>query len=244
MHTTLNERQLRSLTTLENYLLTHTFLVGERLTLADLTMASYIKRAVSITIDAPLRAKLPNIIRHLETVVNQPKVKDIYGEIEYAEKALTFVPPAKEKKAKPAAAAPPAAEAKKPKAKPEPQDDDDDESLVPEEPKAKNPLDSLPKSTFNLEDWKRAYSNKETRGPGGALEWFYQKSVCLRAYFNASSDELLHDVASTKKASPFGALISNTTASSLKYSCPPIKSVVSLTGSKLPENTSSVPSVS
>ena len=44
-----------------------------------------------------------------------------------------------------------------------------------EEPKAKNPLDSLPKSTFNLEDWKRAYSNLDTRGPGGSLEWFYQQ---------------------------------------------------------------------
>jgi len=38
----------------------------------------------------------------------------------------------------------------------------------------KNPLDDLPKSTFNLEDWKRAYSNKETRGAGGAIEWFYE----------------------------------------------------------------------
>ena len=43
------------------------------------------------------------------------------------------------------------------------------------EPKAKKPLDSLPKSTFNLENWKRAYSNKDTRGADGAIEWFYQK---------------------------------------------------------------------
>ena len=56
-------------------------------------------------------------------------------------------------------------------------DDDDFDDKPVEEPKAKNPLDSLPKSTFNLEDWKRAYSNKETRGAGGAIEWFYEKSV-------------------------------------------------------------------
>ena len=54
-------------------------------------------------------------------------------------------------------------------------DDDDDEPALHEEPKAKNPLDALPKSTFNLEDWKRAYSNMETRGAGGAIEWFYSK---------------------------------------------------------------------
>ena len=55
------------------------------------------------------------------------------------------------------------------------EEDEEEDDLIKEEPKAKNPLDSLPKSTFNLEDWKRAYSNKETRGAGGSLEWFYQK---------------------------------------------------------------------
>ncbi|KAJ3506027.1 hypothetical protein NMY22_g17381 [Coprinellus aureogranulatus] len=61
----------------------------------------------------------------------------------------------------------------KPKAAPKPKDDDEEEPDVPAEPKAKNPLDDLPKSTLNLEDWKRAYSNKETRGADGAIEWFY-----------------------------------------------------------------------
>ena len=57
------------------------------------------------------------------------------------------------------------------------EEDEEDEPLVPEEPKAKNPLDSLPKSNLNLEDWKRAYSNLDTRGAGGSLEWFYEKYV-------------------------------------------------------------------
>ena len=56
------------------------------------------------------------------------------------------------------------------------EEDDEDIDLVPKEaPKEKNPLDLLPKSTFNLEDWKRAYSNKDTRGAGGSIEWFYEK---------------------------------------------------------------------
>ena len=116
----------------------------------------------------------------METIVNQPKLKLIYGETEYVEKAIQFTPPAKEKKeTKPAAAAPtPAPKAeKKPKAKEA--DDEEEEDLVPAEPKVKNPLDDLPKSTFNLEDWKRAYSNKETRGAGGALEWLYEKYVFI-----------------------------------------------------------------
>ncbi|KIJ64379.1 hypothetical protein HYDPIDRAFT_28820 [Hydnomerulius pinastri MD-312] len=171
-HTTFAERQLRSLLTLESHLSTRTFVVGERITLADITIASTLSRAVSLTVDAQTRTKLPNTIRHLETVVNQPSLKDVYGEIQYVEKAVQFIPPKKE--AKPAEPKPAAApKEKKEKPKKEDDDDEDDGNLVPEEPKAKNPLDSLPKSTFNLEDWKRAYSNKETRGADGALEWFY-----------------------------------------------------------------------
>ena len=175
LHTELTGRVVRALTTLNTHLASRTFLVTERITLADLALATTIQSAVNWTYDAALRASLPNVVRHMETVVNQPKLKDIYGETQYIEKAAQYVPPAKEKKEpKPAPAAAPKAE-KKPKAKAVEEDDDDDEPLVPEEPKAKNPLDFLPKSNFNLEDWKRTYSNKDTRGADGAIEWFYQK---------------------------------------------------------------------
>ncbi|KZP33184.1 eEF1-gamma domain-containing protein [Athelia psychrophila] len=170
IHTIMVERLTRSLTTVNEHLATRTFLVTERITVADLVLAAIIQNAVGSTVDAELRAKLPNVVRHLETIVNQPKLKELFGETTYIEKAKQFVAPKKEaKEAKPAA---PKAE-KKPKA-PAADDDDDDEPLVPAEPKKANPLDALPKSTFNLEDWKRAYSNKETRGAGGALEWFYE----------------------------------------------------------------------
>jgi elongation factor 1-gamma len=125
----------------------------------------------------PPPSKYPHLIRHFETIINQPKLKDIFGEPQYIEKVAQFVPPAKEKREK--APAPPKVE-KKPKPKveeKEKEDEEEEEPLVPAEPKVKNPLDDLPKSTFNLEDWKRAYSNKDTRGPDGSLEWFYQKSV-------------------------------------------------------------------
>lgn len=89
------------------------------------------------------------------------------------EKAITYVAPKKEEKPK-AAPAPAAPKEKKEKPKKE-AEDDDEEPDVPAEPKVKNPLDDLPKSNFNLEEWKREYSNKDTRGAGGSLEWFYQK---------------------------------------------------------------------
>ncbi|OJT11285.1 Elongation factor 1-gamma [Trametes pubescens] len=170
IHTALQERQNRSLKTIEAHLATRTFLVTERITLADITLASVIQRAVQVNLDASARPQFPNVIRHFETVVNHPQLKDIFGQTAYIDKALAFTPPPKEKKeAKPAAA--PAPKAPKP-AKEE--EDDEDDGIPRDEPKAKNPLDSLPKSSFNLEDWKRAYSNKETRGADGALEWFYK----------------------------------------------------------------------
>lgn len=172
IHTFFADRQLRGLITLETHLSTRTFLVGDRITLADITAASILQRVVSITADAAVRAKLINTVRFLETIVHQPKLEAIFGPTEYVEKALQYVPPKKEK-----APAPPAApKEKKEKEKPKKAADDDEEddgNLVPEEPKEKNPLELLPKSTFNLEDWKRAYSNKDTRGADGSLEWFY-----------------------------------------------------------------------
>jgi elongation factor 1-gamma len=176
MHNHYIERQNRTLDTLEGHLKNRTFFVGERITLADLWIAAIVQLAVQITLDATVRPKYPSLIRHLETIVNQPKLKDFYGETKYCEKAAQFVPPAKEKKEPKPVAAPSAPKAEKAEKKPKKEEEEDeDEPLVPAEPKVKNPLDDLPKSTFNLEDWKRAYSNKETRGPGGSIEWFYEK---------------------------------------------------------------------
>jgi elongation factor 1-gamma len=172
MHTSLANNSLEALKTLDAHLSTRTFFVGERITLADIVVATYIQRAATITIDAPLRAQLPNLIRHLETVINQPQFKDIFQPTQYIDRALQYVPPKKEKeKMKPPPVPPkPTKKATKPV-------EDEDEPSVPPQPKVHNPLDDLPKSSFNLEDWKRAYSNMDTRGPGGAIQWFYERYV-------------------------------------------------------------------
>ncbi|QRW14041.1 elongation factor 1-gamma [Ceratobasidium sp. AG-Ba] len=173
LDTSLREAILRHIGILNTYLTHNTFLLPtNRLSLADISFAAVLSGPLDYLLDAKARAEYPAVVRLFETVVNQPAIKDIFGEIKYAETALQYVAPKKEKAPAPpaAAAAPKAPKEKKPAA-----DDDEPEPDVPAEPKAKNPLDDLPKSEFNLEDWKRAYSNMDTRGPGGALEWFYQK---------------------------------------------------------------------
>ncbi|KAG8715617.1 hypothetical protein FRC08_010329 [Ceratobasidium sp. 394] len=172
--TLFRERIFASLEILNTHLTHNTFLLPtNRLSLADITFAADLKGPLEYLLDPKARAQYPAVVRLYETVVNQPPIKPIFGETKYAETPLQYVAPKKEK-----APAPPAAAAapKPPKEKkPVEKDDDDDEPLVPAEPKAKNPLDDLPKSDFNLEDWKRAYSNMDTRGDAGSLKWFYEK---------------------------------------------------------------------
>ncbi|KAG5650010.1 hypothetical protein H0H81_001088, partial [Sphagnurus paluster] len=98
IHTAFAERQLRALRTINEHLASRTFLVGERITLADIYVAQQVRRAATVTIDKALRAELNHLYRHAETIANQPSIKEIFGEIEYVEKALTYVAPAKEKK--------------------------------------------------------------------------------------------------------------------------------------------------
>ncbi|KAG6829102.1 hypothetical protein H0H87_012617 [Tephrocybe sp. NHM501043] len=69
--------------------------------------------------------------------------------------ALQYVPPPKEKEPNPAQKNPEAPE------------------NIPVAPKVRNPLNDLPKSTFNLEDWKCQYSNNNTWGASVLLKWFH-----------------------------------------------------------------------
>jgi elongation factor 1-gamma len=152
------------LAVLENHFLVNTFLVGERLTLADLLMASQISRGFQYTLDKAWRSDNPNVTRWYETIVNQPIWKAVVEKPIFVEEAVKYTPPKKEPKpaAAPKAAAPKAAA---------PADDEDDEPK-PEAPKAKHPLEALPKPTLILDDWKRKYSNEETREV--ALPWFWE----------------------------------------------------------------------
>jgi elongation factor 1-gamma len=80
----------------------------------------------------------------------------------YRDEAVKYTPPKKE--SKPAAAPKPAA--------PKPAPKDEEEEPVQEAPKAKHPLEALGKPTLVLDDWKRKYSNEDTRSV--ALPWFWE----------------------------------------------------------------------
>jgi len=151
---------------LEDHLLVNTYLVGERLTLADLFVATLLLRGLEHLFDKTWRDANPNVTRWYETVRNQP-IYEGAPKPDFIAQAAKYTPPKKEKEPKkeqPKAA--PKAKAPKPA-------EDDDEDEAPPAPKPKHPLDLLPRSTFVLDDWKRKYSNEDTPV---ALKWFWEST--------------------------------------------------------------------
>ncbi|KAI9934098.1 hypothetical protein ASPWEDRAFT_168376 [Aspergillus wentii DTO 134E9] len=145
---------LKNTAVLESHLTANTYLVGERITLADFFTASLLTRAFATVLDKTFRSENPSVTRWYNTIVNQPAFKAVVPNPVFAEECIKYTPPKKEEKPKKEAAAAPAPAAE------------------PEKPKPKHPLEALGKSNFNLEEWKRFYSNEKTREV--SMPWFWQ----------------------------------------------------------------------
>jgi len=163
---------LKAVGVLEEHLLVNTYLVGERLTLADLFTAGVLYRGFQNFFDKKWREEHPNVLRWYETIVNQPIYSSVVEKVQYIETAIPNQPPKKEQPAK-QKEQPKKKEEPKPKKKEVEEDDEEEEEDKPA-PKPKHPLEALGRSTFVLDDWKRKYSNEETREV--ALPWFWEKA--------------------------------------------------------------------
>ncbi len=130
---------------IEDHLTVNTYLVGERLTLADLFTAGILGRAFQFFFDKEYRSQNPAISRWYDTVCNQSIWTDVHGKPEYIEKALENKPPKKEEKPK-------QEQPKKQEKKKAVEEDEEEEEDKPA-PKPKHPLEALPKPTFVLDDW-------------------------------------------------------------------------------------------
>lgn len=78
------------LSTLDNHLKTRTFLVGERLSLADIVLASDLVLLYQNVLDAKFRGQFVNTLRWFTTCVNQPEFKKVLGEFKFCETEATF----------------------------------------------------------------------------------------------------------------------------------------------------------
>ena len=155
---------LAAIAIVEKHLADKTYLVGERLTLADLFATGIIARGFEYFFDKEWREKNPHVTRWYTTVYNQPAYSAVAPEFTLLDTPkLTNVPPKKP-------------EAPKKEAKKEAPKKEEARAAAAEEepapaPKPKHPLESLPKASMPLDEWKRQYSNQETPD---ALKWFWE----------------------------------------------------------------------
>jgi len=157
---------------LDSHLSTRTYLVGNRVSIADIVVATSLVRLFELVLDPAFRAGFENATRWFTTIVNQPYYLAVKGTTTLADKVAVPVKEEKPKKdAKPKAPKEEKPKVEKPKKEPKEQPEDEEEEEGEKEEKKKNPLDDLPKSSFVMDEWKRMYSNNDTRTV--ALPWFH-----------------------------------------------------------------------
>lgn len=171
-----------ALTCLNDHLLTRTFLVGERISLADIATACTLLNLYKHVLEPNFRKPFGNVNRWFTTVINQPNVKAVIGDFALCTKMAEFdakkfaefsgkgdnkkVKGEKKKEEKKKAEPKP----KQEKKKPEPKEEDDELGLALPA-KKKDPLDELPKGSFDMEEWKRFFSNNDEEE---AVKWFWE----------------------------------------------------------------------
>jgi len=163
----------RCLGSLDQYLSLRTYLVGEGVTLADISVFATVVDLYKNLMDSDSKKAFVNVNRWFDTILNQAKVQEAMKKYSYGFSYCTTpvkFDPAKLKEVTAASGGDPKPAAKKeekkkedkPKKEKEPEEEmDAAEAALAEEPKSKDPLDQLPKGTFNMDDFKRFYSNND-----------------------------------------------------------------------------------
>lgn len=150
------------LKTLNDYLLTKTYLVGDQITLADITVASALLYPMKLVCDKAYLKPFGNAVRWFTTCVNQPEFKKVLGDVVMCKKETMAAGQAapkeaaskkggKKKDKKPAADAPP-----------------------PAPKKVEHPykiMDKEAPSKFIMDAWKKTYSNCESYDTAMATFW-------------------------------------------------------------------------
>jgi elongation factor 1-gamma len=169
----------KCLAILNGHLMSRTYLVGDRITLADVVLSANLILLYKQVLEPSFRNEFNNVNRWFETVVNQPEYVKIAGETVLCEKAALpdhkkFAElhggqardnnrrdsANKQKKSQPK-------KEEKKEAK-KPADDGDDE---PAEPKEVDPLATAPKGTFDFDAFKRSFSNEDIETKAIPLLW-------------------------------------------------------------------------
>ncbi|XP_029846966.2 elongation factor 1-gamma [Ixodes scapularis] len=169
------------LTYLNGHLLTRTYLVGERVTLADIAVFTALLPLYKLVLEPSFRAPYVNLNRWFDTLAHQPEFNKVLGDVKLCDKMAQFdanLYAQVQGKTKEGAGAKKAdkepkkeaAKPKKPAKEPEPEDDDLEPAVA--EPPKKDPFEAFPKGTFNMDDFKRCYSNESE---AVSVPYFWEK---------------------------------------------------------------------
>ncbi|KAK9476120.1 EF1Bgamma1 [Lipomyces japonicus] len=145
----------------EKYLTSHTFLAGERFSIADLFSAYLLSHGFKNVFGTAWREAHPATTRWFTTVINQPIYLNYSGPFKFIDEPVKYVPPKKEEKPKKEAV---------PKKEAALKNDEEEEDKPA--PKPKHALEALGPAKLPLDAWKRQYSNEDTRPV--ALPWFWE----------------------------------------------------------------------
>jgi len=105
----------------------------------------------------------------MNTILHQDNVLKVVGEVKFCSKEAQILQAPKKEKAKKEDK--PSQKPKEKKEKKEkPKKEEAEEAPLVVEEKKKDPLDALPKGTFDLEEWKRFFSNNDE---DKAIQWFW-----------------------------------------------------------------------
>jgi len=164
------------LSVLDSHLKKHTFFVDERISLADIVLACTLLRLYEHVMDPEFSGPFPSLNRWFDTIVNQPAFIKVVGPVTRCTKMGTFdIKVFKEMQAKLGLGGESKKSEKKEKAAPKaaaPKKEVKEEAPVVAIPKPKDPLDALPAGSFNMDDFKRFYSNNDEEQ---SVPYFWEK---------------------------------------------------------------------
>ncbi|XP_063692004.1 elongation factor 1-gamma-like [Bolinopsis microptera] len=142
------------MTVLDQHLLNRTYLVGESVTLADLSLAVYMRDLYTMILDENRRNSYVNVTRWFTTIMNQDEVTRVLGQTTLCVKPAQFDAklfqqnnPKQQKNAAPKKEAAKKEAPKKEEAAPAPKKE------------RSAPFSSLPAPKLNMDDFKRHYWN-------------------------------------------------------------------------------------
>jgi len=166
---------------LNSHLETRTYLVGERISLADIAVTCNLLLLYKNVLEPSFRDTYINTNRWFNTMVNQPQVKAVVGEVTLCEKMAQFDAKkyaelhggsGKKETAKKDKKPQAPKQEKKKEEKPKPKPATEEEEDMPAEKPSKDPFAHLPKGTLNMDEWKKTYSNSDTAKV--ALPYFWE----------------------------------------------------------------------